>query len=201
MRHQRTNRKLGMKTPHRLSVLRNMATSLVIHERVRTTVTRAKELRKVVDKMITYGKQGDLNARRQAARFIRGNEAVQKLFSELGPRYKERPGGYTRIIRVGNRQGDNAPMVIIELVEAEMPQRTKAKKPAAKAEAAPAAEAATETAPAETEASEPAAQAAEAEAPPEAAQEPENAEASTEAEAAPEPAAEKQAEPDSDEKK
>lgn len=127
MQHQRTNRKLGMKTAHRLSMLRNMATSLVIHERVRTTDTRAKEVRRVVERMITLGKKGDLHARRRAAEIIRGGEAVAKLFDEIAPRYKTRNGGYTRIVRVGRRNGDNAPMVIIELVEGE----------AKKAEAAP----------------------------------------------------------------
>ncbi len=148
MRHQRTNRKLGMKTAHRLSMLRNMATSLVIHERLRTTETRAKEVRRVVEKMITLGKQGDLAARRRAARVIRGNAAVQKLFGEIAPRYTERAGGYTRMIKIGHRNGDNAPMVIIELVESELPKRQKRKKKpeqaAAPAAAAPKAEEAVE---------------------------------------------------------
>lgn len=147
MQHQRTNRKLGMKTAHRLSMLRNMATSLVVHERLRTTDTRAKELRRVVEKMITLGKKGDLAARRRAAEVIRGGDAVAKLFDEIAPRYKTRNGGYTRITRIGRRQGDNAPVVIIELVEgevkkAEAPKRKKAapKKAAegAEAKAAPA---------------------------------------------------------------
>ncbi len=132
MQHQRTNRKLGMKTEHRLSMLRNMATSLVVHERVRTTVTRAKEVRRVVEKMITLGKKGDLNARRQAARIIRGNEALKKLFAEIAPRYTTRNGGYTRIVKIGNRNGDNAPMAIIELVEAETKAAPKKKRAPAK---------------------------------------------------------------------
>jgi large subunit ribosomal protein L17 len=136
MQHQRTNRKLGMKTAHRVSVLRNMATSLVMHERVRTTDTRAKEIRRVVERMITLGKKGDLNARRKAAEFIRGNEAVSKLFEDIAPRYKTRAGGYTRIVRIGHRHGDNAPLVVIELVEGEA-KKAPAKKAPAKKAAAP----------------------------------------------------------------
>lgn len=137
MQHQRTNRKLGMKTAHRLSMLRNMATSLVIHERLRTTDTRAKEVRRVVERMITLGKKGDLNARRRAAQIIRGGDAVKKLFDEIAPRYQSRNGGYTRIVRVGHRNGDNAPMVIIELVEGEAKkaEAPKKKAPAKKAKA------------------------------------------------------------------
>lgn len=128
MQHQRTNRKLGMKTEHRLSMLRNMATSLIEHGRVRTTITRAKEVRRVVEKMITLGKRGDLNARRAAARILRGNATLQKLFNEIAPRYKQRAGGYTRIVKVGRRLGDNAPMAVIELVEAEMRKPIKKKR-------------------------------------------------------------------------
>lgn len=140
MQHQRTNRKLGMKTAHRLSMLRNMATSLVIHERVRTTDTRAKEVRRVVERMITLGKKGDLSARRRAAQIIRGGEAVAKLFNEIAPRYKSRNGGYTRIVRVGHRNGDNAPMVIIELVEGEVKKAEAAPKKKAPAKKKAAAE-------------------------------------------------------------
>jgi len=111
-------------------MLRDLATDLIINERLQTTETRAKELRSVVEKMITLGKRGDLHARRQAAEFIRrelvtttdeeGNEqtvyALQKLFDDVAPRYAERQGGYTRIMKVGPRRGDGAPVVIIELV-------------------------------------------------------------------------------------
>ena len=138
MQHQRTNRKLGMKTAHRLSMLRNMATSLVLHERLRTTDTRAKEVRRVVERMITLGKRGSLHARRQAAGVVRGSEAVAKLFDEIAPRYKTRAGGYTRILRVGHRHGDNAPQVIIELVEGEVAKAPARKKAVPKAAAKPA---------------------------------------------------------------
>jgi large subunit ribosomal protein L17 len=145
MQHQRANRKLGMKTEHRLSMLRNMATSLVLHERIRTTDTRAKEVRRLVERMVTLGKKGDLSARRRAARIIRGNDAVAKLFDELAPRYTTRNGGYTRIVRVGRRNGDNAPMVIIEFVEGEAAKaEAPKKKRAATKKAAPAAEGAAE---------------------------------------------------------
>jgi large subunit ribosomal protein L17 len=159
MQHKKTNRKLGMKTAHRMSMLRNMATSIVVHERIRTTDTRAKEVRRVLEKMITFAKRGDLNARRQAARFIRGNDVLKKLFTEIGPRFQQREGGYTRIIKIGNRHGDNAPMVIIELVEGgEVKKKagSAAKKSAKKAaaaktakQAAPEVEAPAETASAE----------------------------------------------------
>ena len=117
MRHNKSGRRLGRKPDHRQHMMRNMVTSFFENERITTTVTRAKELRKLVDKMITLGKRGDLHARRQALRVIRDHKVVAKLFEMIAPRYSERPGGYTRIIRLENRQGDNAPMVIFELVE------------------------------------------------------------------------------------
>ncbi|KMY46070.1 50S ribosomal protein L17 [Pradoshia eiseniae] len=117
-------RKLGRTSAQRKAMLRDLATDLIINERIETTETRAKELRSVVEKMITLGKRGDLHARRQAAAYIRnevaneesGQDAVQKLFAEIAPRYEERQGGYTRIMKIGPRRGDAAPMVIIELV-------------------------------------------------------------------------------------
>lgn len=123
-------RKLGRTSSQRKAMLRDLATDLIIHERIQTTEARAKELRSVVEKMITLGKRGDLHARRQAAQFIRrevvtttdeeGNEqevfALQKLFDNVAPRYAERQGGYTRIMKMGPRRGDGAPVVIIELV-------------------------------------------------------------------------------------
>ena len=123
-------RKLGRTSSQRKAMLRDLATDLIVNERIQTTETRAKELRSVVEKMITLGKRGDLHARRQAAAFIRrelatttdaeGNEqtvfALQKLFDDVAPRYADRQGGYTRIMKVGPRRGDGAPMVIIELV-------------------------------------------------------------------------------------
>ncbi|PLT35309.1 50S ribosomal protein L17 [Bacillus sp. V5-8f] len=117
-------RKLGRTSAQRKALLRDLATDLIIHERIETTEARAKELRSVVEKMITLGKRGDLHARRQAAAFIRnevanaetGQDAVQKLFSDIAARYEERQGGYTRIMKMGPRRGDAAPVVVIELV-------------------------------------------------------------------------------------
>lgn len=117
-------RKLGRTSSQRNAMLRNLATQLIVHERIETTETRAKELRKLVEKLITLGKRGDLHARRQAAavlyRVVTNEEerqnVVQKLFSDIAPRYAERNGGYTRIIKVGPRKGDGADMAIIELV-------------------------------------------------------------------------------------
>ena len=139
-------------------MFRNMVTSFLQHEKITTTDAKAKELRSIAEKMITLGKKGDLHATRQAAAYIRDKKVVTKLFTEIAPRYAERPGGYTRIIKLGIRPGDTAPVSVIELVEAEM-QPKKAKQPApAKApkaaaapvaEEAPAAEAAEETAAAE----------------------------------------------------
>ncbi len=117
MRHNKSGRRLGRKPDHRQHMMRNMVTSFFENEKITTTVTRAKELRKLVDRMITLGKRGDLHARRQALRVITDQTVVAKLFEMIAPRYAERPGGYTRIIRLENRQGDNAPMAIIELVE------------------------------------------------------------------------------------
>ena len=115
MRHLRAGRKLGMTSSHRAAMMRNMVTSLLDHERIVTTDTRAKELRKIADRMITLGKRGDLHARRLAARLIREERVAAKLFAEIAPRFSEINGGYTRIVKVGRRNGDNAPMAIIEL--------------------------------------------------------------------------------------
>lgn len=117
MRHNKSGKRLGRNTPHRTAMLRNMVTSLFDHEKITTTDARAKELRKVADRMITLGKRGDLNARRQVLSVIRDKKVVAKLFDQIGPRFKDRPGGYTRIIKVGSRLGDNAPQSIIALVE------------------------------------------------------------------------------------
>lgn len=116
MRHRKAGRKLNRTTAHRKAMLRNMVTSLLEHERIVTTVPKAKEARRVADKMITLGKRGDLHARRQALAYIRSNEVVDKLFNDLSEQYMDRQGGYTRIIRTGTRAGDAAPMAIIELV-------------------------------------------------------------------------------------
>lgn len=120
MRHNKSGKRLGRNTPHRTAMLRNMVTSLFDHEKLTTTDARAKELRKVADRMITLGKRGDLHARRQVLSVIRDQTIVAKLFDQIGPRYKDRPGGYTRIIKIGSRLGDNAPQSIIALVEEEI---------------------------------------------------------------------------------
>ena len=116
MRHRKAGKRLGRTTSHRKAMVRNMVTSLLDHERIVTTLAKAKEVRRVADKMITLGKRGDLHARRQALSFIRDKNVVAKLFSDLKEEYMDRPGGYTRIIQTGNRLGDAAPMAILELV-------------------------------------------------------------------------------------
>lgn len=120
MRHNKAGRRLGRTTSHRVAMFRNMVTSLLAHERVTTTDAKAKELRSVAEKMITLGKRGDLHAVRQAASYIRDKKVVTKLFETIAPRYKERNGGYTRIVKLGTRLGDNASVSIIELVEEEL---------------------------------------------------------------------------------
>jgi large subunit ribosomal protein L17 len=117
MRHKNGYRKLGRDSSHRRAMLRNMATSLVKHERIETTVPKAKELRGLVDRMITLGKRGDLHARRLAASYLFDDDAVKKVFSDLATRFRDRPGGYTRIIRKGFRFGDGADMAFLELVD------------------------------------------------------------------------------------
>ncbi|MDO9229248.1 MAG: 50S ribosomal protein L17 [Syntrophales bacterium] len=118
--------KLGRTTSHRKAMLRTMVTSLLKYEKIQTTDMKAKELKKVADKMITLGKRGDLHARRQAASYVRERDVVGKLFGEMSERYKDRAGGYTRIVKSGYRAGDNAPMSVIEFVrnaEAEKPRK------------------------------------------------------------------------------
>jgi len=127
MRHNKAGRRLGRTTSHRIAMFRNMVTSLLNHERVVTTDAKAKEIRSVAEKMITLGKRGDLHAMRQAAAYIREKSVVTKLFSTIAPRYKDRQGGYTRIIKLGQRLGDAAPLSVIELVEEELaPKANKA---------------------------------------------------------------------------
>ncbi len=109
-------RKLGRPTAHRKSMLRNLVTDLLREGRITTTDKRAKEARKIAEKMITLGKRGDLHARRQAMACIYSEDVVKKLFDEIGPKYADRNGGYTRILKLGPRQGDNAEMVFLELV-------------------------------------------------------------------------------------
>jgi large subunit ribosomal protein L17 len=117
MRHAKSGKKLGRDQSHRKAMFRNMVTSLLEHERIQTTDAKAKELRGITDKMITLGKRGDLHARRQALSIIRDKDVTAKVFSELADRYRDRPGGYTRVIKVGHRAGDAAPVSIIELVD------------------------------------------------------------------------------------
>ncbi|MBW2427300.1 MAG: 50S ribosomal protein L17 [Deltaproteobacteria bacterium] len=119
MNHRKTGRKLGRTSAHRKALFRNMVTSLFEHEQIRTTDAKAKELRGVAERMITLGKRGTLHARRQALRTIRSKEVTSKVFGELAERYRDRPGGYTRVIKLGQRAGDAAPMAIIELVDRE----------------------------------------------------------------------------------
>ena len=117
MRHQKKGRHLNRTASHRKAMLRNMATSLFRHGRIETTVAKAKELRVYAEPLITKAKRGDLHARRVVARKIRDSEVLAKLFDEIGPRYAERPGGYTRVVKLGHRVGDAADVAIIELVE------------------------------------------------------------------------------------
>lgn len=117
MRHQRSGRKLHRTSAHRQSMLRNMAVSLFRHEQIRTTLPKAKELRRVAEPLITLGKNGSVANRRLAFARLRDRAIVGKLFDELGIRFKERPGGYLRILKIGSRRGDNAPMAIVQLVE------------------------------------------------------------------------------------
>jgi len=131
MRHRRKSRRFGRSSAHRQAMFGNLVTSLFIHERLLTTIDKAKELRRVAERLITLGKRGDLSARRLAARRLRVSgrkegkvvvheeAALKKLFETLGPRYESRPGGYTRIVRTGNRLGDNAPMAFVELLPEE----------------------------------------------------------------------------------
>ena len=117
MRHRKSGRQLGRNSSHRKAMFRNMVTSLFEHERVQTTDAKAREVRRVAEKLITLGKRGDLHARRQALAYVRSKTVVAKLFAELSPRYANRPGGYTRIVKLGSRRGDNAPMSLVELVQ------------------------------------------------------------------------------------
>ena len=117
MRHGHGLRKLNRTSEHRLAMLRNMMNSLIEHEAIKTTVPKAKELRRVVEPLITLSKESTLANRRLAFDRLRSRDSVAKLFSDLGPRFKTRPGGYTRILKMGFRVGDNAPMAIVELVD------------------------------------------------------------------------------------
>lgn len=116
MRHRKSGRRLGRTGSHKKAMFRNMVTSVFEHERIVTTTPKAKEVRKVVDKMITLAKRGDLHAKRQALSFIQSRDVVAKLFDEISGQFADRNGGYTRIIQTGQRRGDAAPMAILELV-------------------------------------------------------------------------------------
>lgn len=120
MRHGMANRKLGVTSTHRISMFRNMATSLLKHEQITTTLPKAKELRPFVERIITLGKRGGLHARRQAIAQIRDPQVVDKLFGAIAERYKGRTGGYCRVLKAGYRYGDMAPMAVIELVERDL---------------------------------------------------------------------------------
>jgi large subunit ribosomal protein L17 len=122
MRHGHGLRKLNRTSEHRLAMLRNMMNSLIEHEVIKTTVPKAKELRRVVEPMLTLGKEPTVANKRLAFDRLRNRDNVTKLFNELGPRYKTRPGGYTRILKMGFRVGDNAPMALVELVDRPEPQ-------------------------------------------------------------------------------
>jgi large subunit ribosomal protein L17 len=117
MRHGNANRKLNRTSAHRKAMFANMSAALIKHEQIVTTLPKAKELRPIVEKLITLGKRGDLHARRQAISQMKDETQVQKLFGVLGPRYKDRQGGYIRILKAGYRYGDNAPVAVIELVD------------------------------------------------------------------------------------
>ena len=123
MRHGKAHRKLNRTASHRKAMFANMAAALIEHEQIVTTLPKAKEMRSIADKLITLGKRGDLHARRQAIAQIRDVAQVKKLFDVLGPRYKERNGGYTRVLKAGFRYGDNAPMAVIELVDRDIEAR------------------------------------------------------------------------------
>jgi large subunit ribosomal protein L17 len=117
MRHQKSGRTLGRTSSHRKAMYRNMAVSLIQHETIRTTLPKAKELRRVVERLITMAKQDGVARRRLAFSRLRDKASVGKLFNELGPRFKERPGGYLRILKTGYRAGDSAPMALVQLLD------------------------------------------------------------------------------------
>src|SRR5215469_14985198 len=125
MRHQRSGKKLGRDSAHRRALYANLASNLIEHERIKTTLTKAKAVKPIAEQMITLGRRGDIHARRQAVAFLGSKDIVHKLFADLGPRYAERPGGYLRIVRIGPRPGDAAEMVYLELVDTPLVFKTK----------------------------------------------------------------------------
>src|SRR5579863_2089665 len=144
MRHQRTGKKLGRDSAHRKALYANLAGALIEHGRIKTTITKAKAVRPIAEQMITLGRRGDLHARRQAVAFLRSKDVVHKLFAEVAPRFAERPGGYSRIVKLGPRAGDAAEMVYLELVDEPVVLRERRPKAEPPVEAAPAAEVAAE---------------------------------------------------------
>jgi large subunit ribosomal protein L17 len=136
MRHGNSGRKLSRTASHRKAMFANMSAALIKHEQIVTTLPKAKDLRPIVEKLITLGKRGDLHARRQAISQIRDEGQVAKLFAVLGPRYKERQGGYIRILKAGFRYGDNAPMAVIEFVDRDVDAKGKDSGPSMKTEEA-----------------------------------------------------------------
>lgn len=201
MRHQRTGKKLGRSSAHRKALYANLTGALIEHGRIKTTITKAKAVKPIAEKMITLGRRGDLHARRQAVAFLRSKDVVHKLFAEVAPRLGERPGGYSRIVKLGSRPGDSAEMVYLELVDDPFvlePRPVVVEEPEAIEEAvaddaaedeAPEAEAVAEEAEAVEDEAEPV-----TEPEPEAAAEPE---AFAEAEAEPEPEVPAETEPES----
>lgn len=139
MQHRKSGRKLGRRPDHRQSMLRNLSVSLIEGERIETTVTRAKEVRRVVERLVTYAKRGDLHGRRLVLAALGNNQnATSKLVEEIAPRYAKRAGGYTRVLKTGFRRGDAAPTALIEFVEEALPKKKRAaKKAPAKAKAEP----------------------------------------------------------------
>ena len=131
MRHGSGHRKLGRKSQHRTAMFANMMAALIKHEQIITTLPKAKELRPVMEKVVTLAKRGDLHARRQAVSKVRDVEMVKKLFEVIGPRYKDRNGGYTRIMKAGFRYGDNAAQAVIEFVDRDVDARGKDSGPVA----------------------------------------------------------------------
>ena len=134
MRHRLSGRKLNRTSSHRKALFSNMAVALLTHEQITTTLPKAKELRRVADRIITLGKRGNLHARRQVFAILRSEDLVKKLFGTLADRYKERNGGYTRVLKAGFRRGDNAPMAVIELVDRDAEAKGAADKARAAAE-------------------------------------------------------------------
>jgi large subunit ribosomal protein L17 len=129
LRHHRAGRKLGRDSAHRKALYANLACALIENGRIKTTEAKAKEVRPIVEQMITLGKRGDVAAHRQAVAFLRSKDAAHVLFAEVAPRFGDRPGGYTRVVKLGPRQGDAAPMAYLELVDY-VPARTPAGAPA-----------------------------------------------------------------------